>query len=137
MLIINILFLLKKHENYNDLTIANDIAILVLSEFVELTNSIQISCLPDSASSSYPGGNLSSIAVGWGKTSTNGESPSLLKNAAIQIYNGTNDCKVYGSSFNAKSNICAGKINIFIKNVWVMHMFIYSSFALKSAGRNF
>ena len=79
----------------------------MLSSYVELTDNIQLACIPDTVSSTYPGVNLNSIAVGWGKTSTNGQLSSLLKNAAIQILNGTTNCNLYGP-YNTASQICAG-----------------------------
>jgi hypothetical protein len=55
-----------KHEDYDEDELLNDIAMLRLSEKVELTEYIQISCLPKEESNHYPGWNIEAWIVGWG-----------------------------------------------------------------------
>ncbi len=58
-----------RHPNYSDSTLQNDIALLILSEEVELNNYIQIACLPDRSISLYPTlANIDIFIVGWGDT---------------------------------------------------------------------
>jgi len=55
-----------KHPNYNNVTEENDIAILKLSRSVELNQYIQIACLPEEQSSTYPVPEQPAWIVGWG-----------------------------------------------------------------------
>jgi len=55
-----------KHDDFDEEELLNDIALLRLSEKVELTESIQISCLPKEESDQYPGWNVDAWIVGWG-----------------------------------------------------------------------
>ena len=48
------------------MNLLNDIALLILDQAVTLNEKIQIACLPQSTSSTYPGDNLDAWAVGWG-----------------------------------------------------------------------
>jgi hypothetical protein len=44
----------------------NDIALLILDRDVTLNEKIQIACLPQSPSNTYPGNNMDAWIVGWG-----------------------------------------------------------------------
>ena len=82
----------------------------MLSEEVNLNKNIEIACLPDSASSNYPGIDLNSIAVGWGLTSTGGSLSNKLKNVDLTIYDGS-----YCDSFSDtdwNKQICAGLLQL-------------------------
>jgi hypothetical protein len=56
-----------KHPSYNPSNFQNDIAILKLSRSVELNQNIQIACLPQVQSSTYPVPEQPAWIVGWGK----------------------------------------------------------------------
>jgi hypothetical protein len=89
-----------KHENYNDTTYENDIALLKLPYEVTLNKYIQVACLPQQPSSSYPSSNQSAWIVGWGLTDEEGFSSKLLKNAKIRINDGNQYCSVFNSVTN-------------------------------------
>ena len=44
----------------------NDIGLLILDQNVTLNEKIQIACIPQSSSNTYPGNNLDGWIVGWG-----------------------------------------------------------------------
>ena len=55
----------NKHEGYNQETTLNDIALLRLSQTVELNKNVQVTCLPNPKfGSSYPPINVTAFAVG-------------------------------------------------------------------------
>jgi hypothetical protein len=83
-----------------------------------LSKYIQPACLPTVKSAKYPPLNTPSWIVGWGTTSSGGETSELLKNAKITVYDGNQYCQDY-SYVNWTNQICAGeytggKIKIFI-----------------------
>nr|XP_031319975.1 chymotrypsin-C isoform X1 [Camelus dromedarius] len=58
------------HENWNSFLIRNDIALIKLAESVELSDTIQVACLPEEGSllpQDYP-----CYVTGWGRLWTNG-----------------------------------------------------------------
>jgi hypothetical protein len=60
-------FLTKnKHEAYDDDNLLNDIALLILDRDVTLNEKIQLACLPQSLSKTYPGNNVDGWIAGWG-----------------------------------------------------------------------
>lgn len=90
----------------------NDIAILRLSENVELKRNIQIACLPPNKSSSYPKHNVDTWAIGWGLLDENDNYVAeSLQNVKFTIYN-SSMCS--GVSVDAikdwNKQICAGNI---------------------------
>ena len=99
-----------KHDNFDDQKLKNDIALLVLSEEVNLNKNIKIACLPISASSNYPVINVNSIAVGWGLTSSGGSPSDKLRNVDLTIYDGSY-CD-YFSDTDWNKQICAGFLHI-------------------------
>jgi hypothetical protein len=58
-----------KHEDYDEKTLRNDIAIFVLKNEVKLSDLVQIACLPDYRVKRYPisDNNVESWVSGWGK----------------------------------------------------------------------
>jgi hypothetical protein len=58
--------ILKKHEAYDEMSILNDIALLILDRDVTLNENIQIACIPNASSNTYPGTNVDGWIVGWG-----------------------------------------------------------------------
>lgn len=100
------------HPNYDDLNILNDIAIIKLSSKVDLNDRIQVSCLPDEDSGTYPKSfNIAAYIVGWGKTSYAASStPNILQEASITVYDSTKCSLVsVGTPKNWNNQICAGK----------------------------
>lgn len=99
-----------RHENYDQNSKLNDIAIIKLSKDVELNHNIQISCLPNPDIKVYPTEvNISSYAVGWGTTQF-GDSvgSNVLRNVDLNIYDGIKckDVSIFGNNWD--SQICAG-----------------------------
>jgi elastase-2 len=116
------------HEQYDNVTLANDIAILYLSKAVEVTDKVNFICLPgaeaDIGANVYVcKKNLTfflhmyfkrdrvshcffSFAAGWGHTAFNGSASSLLKQANLKVKN----CGEFWapSQFDTKKQICAG-----------------------------
>ncbi len=75
-----------------------------------LSDFIQIACLPNAQSSTFPGTNVFAYASGWGLTSNSATAGSdLLKNVILTVYPST---ACYYSVFFDAGEICAGKINI-------------------------
>ena len=48
------------------MSILNDIALLILDRDVTLNENIQIACIPNASSNTYPGTNVDGWIVGWG-----------------------------------------------------------------------
>lgn len=79
-----------RHENYNEATKQNDIALIKLSQPIELSNEIQTACLPDSQlKSPYPPSDKDCWANGWGRLSEDGDQPDELYNVKLKTYNGS------------------------------------------------
>ena len=55
------------HQSINDSDYLNDIGLLILDQDVTLNEKIQISCLRPSSSNTFPGINLDTYIVGWGR----------------------------------------------------------------------
>ena len=70
----------SKHENYNSKSLINDIAILKLSQEVELNKYIQPACLPFQ-STNYQSVNTESYAVGWEFTNEH----LLIRNVKLTV----------------------------------------------------
>jgi secreted trypsin-like serine protease len=96
---------IRKHEHYSSSSLANDIAILTLTNKATLNNYIQIACLPTASSSSYPGTNVDVYAAGWGALSFGGSSPNKLYNVKIIAYPASSCSKVARLT---SGQICAG-----------------------------
>ncbi|CAF0829866.1 unnamed protein product [Brachionus calyciflorus] len=95
------------HPEYNASSNLNDIGIIKLEKEVDLTNSIQISCLP--MSEKYPTRvDIDAWIAGWGVTSyLSSTLPVKLREANIKIHE-SSMCNT-ASSRNWDSQICAGK----------------------------
>ena len=72
-----------------------------------MTNKIQIACLPNTQTTSYPSVNINSWAVGWGTTSFGGSKSTYLQNVKLFVYNGNTYCNRYQNT-NWNTQICAG-----------------------------
>ena len=90
----------------------NDIAILRLEKELQLTQGIQLACLPPSSPAYPTGENIDAYAVGWGKNATNSTSPVYdLNNVKLKIYDASK-CKPVNEDMlkDWNSQICAGRI---------------------------
>jgi secreted trypsin-like serine protease len=98
----------KIHENYNDNTNQNDIALLRLTSLVDLNSNIQIACLPTSVSNTFPTAGTSVYAAGWGKLSYSAFStPNDLYNVKLSVY-ASNLCSNVYSGYSPDKMVCAG-----------------------------
>jgi len=100
------LFNTKKHPEYDDVNIVNDIALIFLAIPVVLNNYIQLACLPPHISDTFPGVNIDAWVAGWGLLNMNDLfTPDLLHNVKLSIL--PNSSCSY-SDFKSNSMICAG-----------------------------
>jgi hypothetical protein len=80
---------------------------------VELNKYIQLGCVPnpkwrDSLDYPYPG--MVAFVMGWGTLNQGGQTPKLLQNTRITIYNSSLCLNVVPDNVkNWRSQICAGK----------------------------
>lgn len=92
------------HEKYISAEYGNDIAILRLSYAVDLSDTVNVICLPTSARYYVP--MYSPVVItGFGLTTEGGRLPYTLQQAIIQLLPG---CDNAYSSFSSISQICAG-----------------------------
>jgi len=93
------------HEQYDDQTTANDIAVIRLTKPVTISDKVNIICLPG------PEAKIANDTVwvsGWGRTAAGGDSSPILKQTYMHTM-GT-ACSIYGrSQFSVEKQICAGK----------------------------
>ena len=78
---------LVRHENYNEITKQNDIAIIKLAKPIILTREIQVACLPTKSFKSYFPNDRSCWTIGWGKLVENGKDTDELYNVKLNMYN--------------------------------------------------
>jgi chymotrypsin len=89
------------HEQYDEATTANDVAILYLSKSVQVTDKVNFICLPGAEAKIDDKVYL----AGWGRTSGNGDASVVLKQTDLTV---TNCGKFWApSQFDAKKQICA------------------------------
>jgi len=90
----------------------NDIAVFNLKTEVSLNDKIQVACVPNSLSTSYPSSESNTkvaYGVGWGTTSEGGNTASELQEVDLLIYE-SSFCSGIASSYQKdfNSQICAG-----------------------------
>ncbi|XP_045137970.1 trypsin-like isoform X2 [Portunus trituberculatus] len=92
-----------QHPDYNTRTLDNDIALLKLSETLDLTQYKEVGavCLPADDSKTYAG--ELATASGWGTTSSGGSQPSTLYEVVVPIL----EPSCWGMSVTANM-LCAG-----------------------------
>jgi len=92
------------HPDYNDRTLNNDIALLRLSETLDLSQHKQLRavCLPADDSKNYAG--MMAIASGWGTLSSGGSQPSRLNEVTVPIL----EQSCFGISGVTANMLCAG-----------------------------
>ncbi|RNA25118.1 suppressor of tumorigenicity 14 -like protein, partial [Brachionus plicatilis] len=102
----------NKHEQFNEYTLLNDVAIIELNENIESRFDIQFACLPNSSSTVYPEVNRSAFIIGWGRTSENGYPSSVLQNSKIKIFQADKCSRIeVDVEKNWDSQICAGSLD--------------------------
>lgn len=103
-------FIKKKHPGFDENTLVNDIAILKLTENVELNRNIQIACLPDPKLLNYPTFvDVDAWVVGWGTLSYHGSLPDSLNNVKIRLYDNEKCSNVFAQyAISYDSQLCAG-----------------------------
>ncbi|XP_020819327.1 chymotrypsinogen B-like isoform X2 [Phascolarctos cinereus] len=95
-----------KNQNYNSLTISNDITLLKLATPAQFQENVSPVCLP-SADEDFPSG-TTCITTGWGKTRyTALKVPDKLQQAALPLLSNS-ECKKFWGSKIKDSMICAG-----------------------------
>ena len=101
-----------KHENYDDVSNLNDIAVLGLSVEAKLGPSVQIACLPNPTKPGYPTETGQDVwAMGFGALNySTGVSPDTLHNVKMTLYDGRTQCRRvgFGVPKNWDSQLCAG-----------------------------
>jgi secreted trypsin-like serine protease len=87
---------------WNAQTLANDLAILRLSEPVEFNRYVQAACLPGPE----PQPNSEAIIIGWGANRVGGTPNNQLKQARMKIIG---QCYKYWNQFDNDNQLCAGQ----------------------------
>ncbi|CAF0863992.1 unnamed protein product [Brachionus calyciflorus] len=113
-----------KHEQYDENTDDNDIAIIRLKERLELNEMVQLSCLPNKNENidSYPNRHQLAWGAGWGSSFSGGKGGSgqsyfgsrPLKSYRLDIYNNSMCLPVAKQSLDQLNNdvFCAGEVNV-------------------------
>jgi secreted trypsin-like serine protease len=92
-----------KHQDYNEITKENDIAIIRLSKPVTISDKINIICLPGPEALNT---NQTVWAAGWGTTSFQGQASSVLKQTSLHTM--PNRCGQIFGDYNNQKQMCAG-----------------------------
>ena len=128
------------NENFNQLNLLNDIALLILNDTVEINQHIQMTCLPDYFTTYFPKDyGIDSYIAGWGDLIGNSNFisnlycknkpkhkkfnlfketfPNILQNVKITLYD-LESCNYLFPTVEKsyKSQICAGKILFLLFN---------------------
>ncbi|XP_035227774.1 clotting factor B-like [Stegodyphus dumicola] len=106
---------IKTHEHYVSRVHYHDIAILTLSEDIEISERVQPICLPNVSDTAAVTSRANVTVTGWGHTSYGGESSNILKEASLQIV-ALSRCKLAYENLKTRalsqgittSMICAG-----------------------------
>ncbi|XP_061631959.1 suppressor of tumorigenicity 14 protein homolog [Phyllopteryx taeniolatus] len=93
------------HPDYNQMTFDYDIALLELSEPLDLTDTIQPICLP-APSHVFPAG-MSCSVTGWGALREGGQKSQLLQKASVKIINDS-VCNVVTEGQVTSRMLCSG-----------------------------
>jgi len=93
------------HEQYDDSTTANDVAVIRLTNPIKISDTVNVICLPGAEAKNV---NDTVWVSGWGRTAHGGETSSILKQTHMETM-GTK-CSAYGATkFSQEKQICAGK----------------------------
>lgn len=95
------------HENYNENTVANDIAIVLLKERINYNSFVSPICLPKGDQAAQVG--MHCIAAGWGQTKGTAD-PNVLNQVFVSIISDYFCSKPdwYGDVFLNATTFCAG-----------------------------
>ena len=101
---------LIRHENFNEHTFENDIALLELGRKVDFNNpKIGFICLPSYHTSTYPFESTSGLAAGWGLLEQDGLPSDSLQQVVLPIIPSTDEhCD--NVTYNHLIQFCAGVI---------------------------
>ncbi|CAF3613402.1 unnamed protein product [Adineta steineri] len=91
------------HEQYNTVTQAHDIAVLRLSEPVQLNNYVSLICLPGPD----PQESTPVTVAGWGSVHKGSQLPNALRQVTVKVTNAQAQA-AYPAYFNAQRQIGAG-----------------------------
>ncbi|KAM5248702.1 chymotrypsin-C [Ctenodactylus gundi] len=95
------------HEKWNSFLVRNDIAIIKLAEPVELSDTIQVACLPEEGSELPQ--DTPAYVTGWGRLSTGGPLPDLLQQGLQPVVSHATCSKPDWWWFRVTKNmVCAG-----------------------------
>lgn len=97
---------IRIHPNYNDATSDYDIAILKLATAVPTSSTIGYATL--AAAGSDPAAGATVTTAGWGDTTENGSSPSLLRKVDVPVVSRTTCRSNYSVSRVTDRMFCAG-----------------------------
>jgi len=93
------------HEQYNETTTANDVAVIRLTNPVQISDKVNVICLPGAEARNE---NDTVWVSGWGRTAPGGQSSPILKQTQMDTKG--NQCRTYGAAaFSLEKQICAGK----------------------------
>jgi len=101
---------MKNHENYNDVTFENDIAIIKLDRPAILSNSVWPICLPP-ASERFT--NRRAFVIGWGTIYFGGPVSSTLQEVNVRVWE-PSECKKNYATLDRTvldTMLCAGETN--------------------------
>ena len=74
-----------------------------------MSETIQLACLPEAVSFTYPFDGIESYSIGWGKTSEQGKESNVLNIGTFEIYNGSIYCNYTQTAIKNWSRfICSG-----------------------------
>jgi len=94
------------HEQYDHTTHQNDVAVIRLSKPVQISDTVNVICLPGADVGKSV--NQTVWASGWGTTAVDGDVSPILKQTWLHTMG--DRCKVYGKeSFNEEKQLCAGR----------------------------
>jgi secreted trypsin-like serine protease len=94
------------HEQYVETTTANDVAVIRLTKPIQISDKVNVICLPGPEAKSV---NDTVWVSGWGRTAHNGDVSTILKQTYMETM-GNRCSSIYGTAhFSQEKQICAGK----------------------------
>jgi secreted trypsin-like serine protease len=105
---------IQRHPDYSEVGVLNDIALVELAAPVTFGSRRTAITLPfDADATTWPANKTAVRISGWGRTSTNGSSPNVLKSATIRVKGGPLNASSCGNwslsaQYNPVQNLCAG-----------------------------
>ena len=103
-----------RHPDYSAAGVLNDLALVELTSPVTFGSKRAAITLPfDADATTWPAHKTAVRISGWGRTSTNGSSPDVLKSATIKVKGGPLDSSSCGNwsqaaQYDPVQNLCAG-----------------------------